>query len=224
VYIAFNEMWRLRRKYGERYYRQFWSQLMHRLSLSHALGEQKRFVLRTDRKQYRAEERVTLTVEAYDANFDPLDEERADVRMIAEVVAPGRPGEGPKTMEVALPQLRPGVFEARFPVYVAGEYHVRVKDPITSSWNEASFRVRELSAERRSATRNAALQQQIALTTGGAAYDLTNAAEVVDDLQLERVPQRETRIHPLWCTPLWFGLAILLMLGEWFFRKMNNLA
>jgi hypothetical protein len=223
VYVAFNEMWRLRRKHGERYYRQFWSQLMHRLSLSHALGEQKRFVLRPDRKQYRAEERVTLTVEAYDANFEPLDEERAEQRLIAEVVVPGRAGEGPRTREVPLPQLRPGVFEARFPVYVAGDYHARVKDPVTGRFNETRFRVRELSAERRSATRNVALQQQLALTTGGAAYDLTNAADLVDELQLEQVPERETQISPLWCTPLWFGLAILLMLGEWFFRKMNNL-
>jgi len=38
VYLAFNEMWRLRRKFGELYYRQFWGQMIHRLALSHALG------------------------------------------------------------------------------------------------------------------------------------------------------------------------------------------
>ena len=47
--------------------------------------------------------------------------------------------------------------------------------------------------------------------------------DLVNDLQLERVPEHDTRIHALWCTPLWFGVAVLLMLGEWFFRKMNNL-
>ena len=49
VYIAFDEMWRLRKKYGEKYYRQFWGQMIHRLGLSHALGSQKRFVVNTDR-------------------------------------------------------------------------------------------------------------------------------------------------------------------------------
>ena len=38
VYIGFNEMWRLRRKYGERFYRRFWSQLIYRLGMSHAVG------------------------------------------------------------------------------------------------------------------------------------------------------------------------------------------
>ena len=38
VYLGFNETWRLRRKYGEKYYRQFWSQLIYRLGMSHALG------------------------------------------------------------------------------------------------------------------------------------------------------------------------------------------
>src|SRR5262249_48194011 len=44
VYLGFNEMWRLRRRYGEKYYRQFWSQLIYRLGMSHALGAEKRFV------------------------------------------------------------------------------------------------------------------------------------------------------------------------------------
>ncbi|HUY35933.1 MAG TPA: hypothetical protein VMV69_24550 [Pirellulales bacterium] len=35
VYLGFNETWRLRRKFGERYYRQFWGQMIHRLGVSH---------------------------------------------------------------------------------------------------------------------------------------------------------------------------------------------
>jgi hypothetical protein len=116
------------------------------------------------------------------------------------------------------------VFEARLPVYTAGEYQLRIKDPVTGEFSEERFRVQERSAERRSATRNVQLQQQLATSTGGAAYELTNVAQLADDLQLVRQTEHDTRIHALWCTPLWFGLAVLLMLGEWFFRKMNNLA
>ncbi|MGC3972286.1 MAG: hypothetical protein QM775_34585 [Pirellulales bacterium] len=72
VYVAINETWRLRREYGELYYRKFWGQMIHRLGLSHALGNQKRFVVATDRRQYQAGERVTATVEAYDQNYEPL--------------------------------------------------------------------------------------------------------------------------------------------------------
>ena len=80
VYLGFNETWRLRRKYGELYYRQFWGQMIHRLGLSHALGSQKRFVVRTDRRHYQADDQVLLTVEAYDADFQPLSEEALQTR------------------------------------------------------------------------------------------------------------------------------------------------
>ena len=35
-------------------------------------GSQKRFVVRTDRQQYQSDDKVLLTVEAYDENFEPL--------------------------------------------------------------------------------------------------------------------------------------------------------
>ena len=87
VYLGFNETWRLRRRYGEKYYRQFWSQLIYRLGMSHALGADKRFVARLDQQQYRAEDKVTLTVEAYDENYEPLADENLPERgLVAELV------------------------------------------------------------------------------------------------------------------------------------------
>ena len=80
VYLGFNETWRLRRMYGEKYYRQFWSQMIYRLGMSHALGSDKRFVARLDQPQYRAEDKVTLTVEAYDENYEPLSDENLPER------------------------------------------------------------------------------------------------------------------------------------------------
>ncbi len=87
IYLGFNETWRMRRKYGERYYREFWGQMIHRLALSHALGSQKRFVLRTDRQKYQANDQVLLTVEAYDEDFQPLTEEK--LRSLLEAASPG---------------------------------------------------------------------------------------------------------------------------------------
>ena len=91
VYLAFDETWRLRRKYGESYYRQFWGQMIHRLGLSHALGSQKRFVVRTDRQQYQSNDNVLLTVEAYDENFEPLVAEKLpDHKIWGELLLPSR--------------------------------------------------------------------------------------------------------------------------------------
>jgi hypothetical protein len=225
VYLGFNEMWRLRRMYGERYYREFWAQLISRLGMSHALGMQKRFVVRTDRQQYRVEDKVTLTVEAYDENFEPLDQEDLiDGTLNAEVTISSRNGGGDQIRDVNLSMLRRGVFEATIPAYSAGVYSVRIKDPIDGGFSEVHFDVTSLSAERRSGIRNRSLQQQLAQDTGGRSYDLVDINRLPEDLLVEPVVESYTRSYPLWATPLWFIVLVGLMLGEWFFRKMNNLS
>ncbi len=224
VYLGFNESWRLRRRYGELYYRQFWGQMIHRLGLSHALGSQKRFVVRTDRQQYQTDDKVTLTAEAYDANFEPLSEEKlSDRKLVGELILPEHSGEVSEPVPLAVPQLREGVFEARIPVALGGEYRVRLKDPITGEFSEVSFQVASLSAERRSAVRNVALQNAISAETDGKAYDLTTAGSLADDIRVNPRSETSIRVFPLWDTWLVFGLAVTLMLGEWLTRKLINL-
>ncbi len=225
VYVGFDELWRLRRSYGEQYYRQFWGQLIHRLALRHALGSQKRFVVRTDRKQYQPDDQVLLTVEAYDANFEPLGEDKVpDRRLTAVVYLPEGRGPGNSTSgTLSVSQLRQGVYESRFPVFAAGEHRIRVKDPITGQFAEVTFRVASVSAERQRAVRNVALQQALADTTAATSYDLANVDRLVDDVKLQAKTESSVEVIPLWDTWLSFGLIVLLMLGEWLGRKWVNL-
>ncbi len=224
VYLGFNEMWRLRRLYGERYYRTFWSQLIYRLGMSHALGSEKRFVVRTDRQQYRAEDKVTLTVEAYDENYEPLTAEQLpEQALAAELIVPGAGRAADQVRDISVGLLRRGVFESQIPVYTAGRYSARVKDPVSGQASEVRFEVTEVSAERRRGVRNLLLQDQLAAETQGKSYDLLTVDQLVDDLQAEPIVEHYTRNYPLWSTPLWFILLIGLMLGEWFWRKMIHL-
>ncbi len=224
VYLGFNETWRLRRKYGELYYRQFWGQMIHRLGLSHALGSQKRFVVRTDRDKYQADDKVTIKVEAYDANFEPLsDEKLADHKLLGEMLAPPAEGEVAHAQPITIPQLREGVFETQIPVFNGGEHRLRVKDPITGEHTEVAFQVTSLSAERRSAVRNVALQEELARATGGKSYDLTTASRLVDDIRTDTISETSIRIFPLASTWVCFVLVTVLMLGEWLARKWGNL-
>jgi hypothetical protein len=223
VYLGFNETWRLRRKYGEKYYRQFWSQLIYRLGMSHALGADKRFVARLDQQQYRAEDKATLTVEAYDANYEPLsDETLPDRALVAELTVPGKNSSQSSTLPV--PMLRKGVFEVRIPVYAEGSYSLRVKDPVTGKFDEQRFEVTPLSAERRRGVRDDKMQNDLAQQTSGRAYDLTTVHRLPDDLNVQPVIERHTRNFALWSTPLWFGVVVVLMLGEWLSRKMIRLS
>ncbi len=230
VYIAFNEMWRLRRLYGEKYYRNFWGPMIKRLGLSHALGQQKRFVTRTDRKEYQADDKVLLTVEAYDEDFNPLSEAEVEKRtqqksLEYELRLPG-PGASSATIkqQARVSLLRPGVFETRIPVFQAGEYSIRVQDPITGKMADPiHFQVNSLSAERRSAVRDAVVQNRLADITGGKAYDLTNVNQLLQDHIPATITERTMDIRPLWSTWPCFALLIVLMLGEWWGRKRVNL-
>lgn len=224
VYLGFDETWRLRRRYGEKYYRQFWGQMIHRLGLSHALGAQKRFVVRTDRRQYQVDDEVTLTVEAYDSNFEPLaDDKLTDHKLTGEIHLPVRAGEKAEPQRITLGQLREGVFEVRLPASQSGEYTVRVKDPVTGEMADASFQVTNLSLERRSAARNVALQTGIAQVTGGGAYDLETADRLPDEIHALAVAETSIKVLSLWDTWLGFALVVGLLIGEWLFRKRIHL-
>jgi hypothetical protein len=193
--------------------------------MSHALGAEKRFVVRTDRQQFRAEETVTLSVEAYDENFEPLsDADLPEGHLKAELIIPGNGGAGAETQELAIGMLRQGVFEARIGVYTPGSYTVRVKDDIANKFSEARFEVADLSAERRSAVRNERLQRELAAETNGRSYELTNVAQLFDDLEATPIVETYVRNHALWATPLWFMLVIGLMLSEWLVRKLIHLS
>lgn len=225
IYLAHNEMWRLRRKYGEKYYRQFWGQMIHRLGLSHALGSQKRFVVRADRQQYQPDQTALITVEAYDENFEPLTSDMLDERhLTGELWLPGRSTEAPgETRPITLAEYRPGVFETRLPVSEAGNHVVRVTDPVTLEPVDVYFQVSDLSVERRSATRNRSLQESIAAETGGRSCELYEARETLAKFDPPRLSETTVEVIPLWSTWLTFGLIIGFMLAEWLLRKFANL-
>ena len=225
VYIAQNEMWRLRRKYGEKYYRQFWGQLIHRLGLSHALGSQKRFVVRTDRQQYQPDDTVLVTVEAFDENFEPLTGDDLDNRhLVGELWLPDRSTEAlGETRSVSLTEYRPGVFEARVPVADKGDYVFRVTDPISDEPVDVFFQVSDLSIERRSATRNRALQENVAAETGGRSAEIHEAAAILNAFEAPSLTEKSVQVLPLWSTWLCFVLIVGLMFAEWLLRKFSNL-
>ena len=200
--------------------------MIHRLGLRHAQGAQKRFVVHTDRRQYQTDDEVILTVGAYDANFMPLTENKLPGnKLTAELVLPAASSrQAGQTREITVPQSRAGgIFEARFPVYAEGEYHVRVRDPIAKDFAAATFRVTALSAERERPVRNAALQQAVADESGGKSYDLTTVHELPEQIPAPSKVETAVQVVPLWSTKFMFFCVVLLMFSEWLGRKWVNL-
>ncbi|MCA9174301.1 MAG: hypothetical protein KDB14_07415 [Planctomycetales bacterium] len=222
VYLGFNETWRLRRRFGEKHYRRLWSQLIYRLGMSHALGADKRFRVAINGQQFRPDDEVTLTVEAYDENYEPLDPaDLPDGSLEVQLQTPGQAGLETRSLNAAF--LRKGVYEARFPVYEGGQHLVSVKDPVTGSTQQRRFEVVRVSAEQLRVVRDEHLQQQLAKETGGTSVDLASADRLLDAINARPTVEPMSRDHPLWATPLWFSLLMTLMLGEWLIRKWIHL-
>lgn len=223
VYLAFNEIWRLRKEQGEHYYRQFWSQLIYRLGMSHALGADKRFVVRLDEQQYRPDDKVRVSIEAYNENYEPLEFGAGSAQGLkGELISPGEGGTVSESF--AIPQIASGLFETQLPVSAIGAHAVRVQDPVTGKATEQRFEVIGVSIERRRSVRDQRLQEALAEATGGRTYDLTTVGQLPRDLRIAPVEQRLTRRLALWSTPLWFGMVVVLLLGEWATRKWMRLA
>ena len=220
VYLGFNEIWRLRRRYGEEYYRRFWGQMILRLGLGRTLGSQKRFQVYTDRPVYQAGDMVRLSVEAYDEDFQPLDIDQLSARLITDP----SDGEQSSTVDLSVPVARDQiVYELEVPVHVAGRHRMLVRDPITKEEVEVNFAVAQLAVEKRNAVRDVALQQALAAQTGGQSYELHELSRMVSDIKLTPIQHAREMRFPLWNTWLVLLLVLTLMLGEWLTRKLVNL-
>lgn len=224
VYVGFNETWRLRRKYGDKYYRRFWLPIIDRLGLSHALGARKRFVVRVDRSTYRIDDEVIATVQAYDQDYRPLEPGALEGESLsAELLRSDETGQPIPVQTIHIGSIRSGVFETRFPVLDEGTYQIRVQDPITQDYSEQSFTVTGASAEMRGTVRDAELARRLGEQSHGASCALEEANTLTDRIKLEPLRETEEHFYAIWTTPAWFTVVILLMLGEWLLRKWINL-
>jgi len=222
VYLGFNETWRLRKKYGEKYYRQFWGQMINRLGLGRALGAQKRFQVSTDRKTYEAGDKVRVTVEAYNENFQKLETDKLEARLVTEGEA-GSGNAAPVSTDLIIPLRDSSFYEANLPVYSAGKHRLLVRDPVTREEFEVNFKVAPVTLERRSAVRDYRLQQDLAATTGGKSYELHQIAALAADLKAQPIVELTTVKKDLWNQWLILILVLALLLGEWTVRKMLNM-
>jgi len=224
VYFAFNETWRLRRLYGEKYYSQFWGQLIYRMGLSRALGSQKRFRVETDRSVYQAGQKVRVTVEAYSRNYEPLSDIPTgglQARLIAQQTSGGTT---PTQTAISIPLSRDDViYETSVPVFTSGLHRLLVKDPVTLDEVETTFKVSPTTAEGRSAVRDVTEQKDLADKTGGKSYELHEVGSLVDDVKERTVEEYSNLRLPLWNTWLVLLAGLTLMLGEWLTRKLMNL-
>ena len=138
---------------------------------------------------------MTLTVEAYDENYEPLgDDKLPGGHLAAELERARRKNEQARRPTFTVPHAPQGRVRGPHPGLTPGEYSLRVKDPVTGKFERAAVRGDAASRPSGGAPCGTSIRRSnIAQETGGRSYDLTEVSTLADDLELAKVVEKQTR-------------------------------
>jgi uncharacterized membrane protein len=173
----------------------------------------------TSADRVEAGETVTITADVVDPTFVEIN----DARAVAHV-------EGPKGI-VDVPMQwtgeRSGEYRGTFVAPGEGLYTARVeatRGETALGTGVTQLRAAPGDAEYFDAGMNAARLQRIASDTGGKFYKASAASALPEDMRYTGRGVTTTEERDLWHMPIVLGLILLLMCGEWGYRRAVGLA
>jgi hypothetical protein len=219
LFLGFDDTWRWRLRDSEVRFNQFWLQAVQTL----ARGRIGRTEVRTDRKTYRRDDPIRLTVRFPDDAPPP----KGPVRVIVGRVPPRRPGAPPAEPESQTVQLAPregvrATYEALVTRTPEGDYVFTLAGPgAAGQRSRAEARVLPPPGELDRIQLNEPDMQRAARESKGAYYPLDRADKVPDDLPAGPRVALDQPVEPLslWNSPALFALVLGLLTAEWVMRK-----
>ena len=219
AFLAVDSTWRWRGLVGDRYFVQFWGQVVRDLSEGKLVGTTKRFRVATDRSEYRAGEKVTVTARVLDRKFEPS---RAP-----EVRARVEGGPGNVTTLILRPvAAEPGSFRGSMTPRRPGGYRVTL-EPAEADVDEQAVSHQFLVVRSRLEFVNPRMRREelkrLADITGGRYFELHQLAEI--PAVIERLKAAAIREVPddMWNAPVFFTFFCGVFLTELLYRKMRKL-
>jgi uncharacterized membrane protein len=173
----------------------------------------------TSAERVEAGESVTVTADVVDATFVEIN----DARVVAHIEGP----RGTSDLPLQWTGERSGEYRAVFAAADEGLYTVRVE--ATRGTTSLGTGVTQLRAapgdsEYFDAGMNAARLKRIADETGGRFYKAADAGALAEDVRYSGRGVTTTEERDLWHLPIVLGLILLLMCGEWGYRRAVGLA
>ena len=219
AFLAMDSTWRWRDLVGDRYFVQFWGQLVRDLSQGKLVGTTKRFRVATDRSEYRAGEKVTVTARVLDRDFEPS--RAAEIRARVE----GGPG-NVTVLSLKPVGVEPGSFRASMTPRRPGGYRVTL-ELAEAGVDEKAVSHQFLVVRSRLEFVNPRVHRQelkrLSEITGGRYFDVHQLAEI--PTVIERLKAATIREIPddMWNAPVFFTLFCGVFLTELLYRKMRKL-
>jgi len=221
TYVGFDGTWRWRVKgYDGEYFKRFWIQTTRYLVEGRALAGKRRGVIESDRFRYQVGDRIRLSAQLREANFDPYDKDEVKATLTIGAAEP-------TDLTFTKVDGQVGRYEASLPAAAPGNHNISITlspdstDPVTV---DADFTVMLPIRETQESWLDKPGLMELAKSTGGQYFSIDQTAALAAAIP-SRVRKYETQSEPM---PMWDKTPILILLAllltlEWAFRKKFKL-
>lgn len=217
MYVATDQLWRLRFKQGDKYHARFWGQTIQFMSLSRLLGGNKRITLRIDHKEFAPPAQVLIGANVLNPSYEPA----LATQYLINVERKGSNEAIPVKLEPVKDQ--PGRFQGYFAAERDGEYTARAMGDDALSANTVDFTVKTEEPEKRFPNMQRSALEQLSEASGGKYFDVREVGGLKTVLASDQ-PLTTVRVEKdLWDLPAVFVFLVLLAGVEWFVRRRSNL-
>jgi len=218
LFVGSDQIWRLRFKQGDKYHARFWGQAIQFLTLSRLLGESKRIQLETDRQDYRLGQRVQVSANVLDENYQPV--KAAAYTIYLDRTIPTKHSAAVRLEPV--PNI-PGLYQGFVSPDQPGKYSVRIQGTDVAVANTTDFTVVAANLEELERSEQEELLKNMAEVSGGKCFAIRDVPKLADTIAGEQRTTVIRRERELWDLPFVF-VAILALAGvEWFLRRRYDL-
>ncbi|MFQ5843527.1 MAG: hypothetical protein ACE5JG_00910 [Planctomycetota bacterium] len=230
LWIATDELWRLRDGVENLYYWRFWSGAIRHLATYNLLSGNRRTKIFVDRPdgRYRVGDDVLVEAKFLDENFEPVvprDEDPGGSTRVLHLVAPD--GEDREIVLQAIPEEPPrGRFQMRIRAGRPGIWRLYAEPEGEEERAERSFTVEETSLEMRDPLLDVETLRAVARESGGRVLGPAAFLKVLDDEILATggiLRSGERSATDLWDRAWVLWLLVGLLAVEWILRKRNRL-
>ena len=223
LFVGVEELWRLRREAGDRYFYRFYGEAVRFLATYKLQGGNKRFKILTDRDSYALDDPVRVTLDVLDRDFNPSAEPSQTLQLDMPGNVPGTREQVELTVPNAGAEL-PGVFLRTIVPTRAGQYRLSAETKVPGEEPaEKLFSVVRSSLEGRDLLLDEATLRSVAETSSAGRYlHLWDLPQLAPPRRSKPVPT-DVRPDDIWDSSWTLMLALGLLGTEWLLRKRYQL-
>ena len=236
MFIATDQLWRLRYKVGDKYHANFWVQTIQFLTLSRLLGENRRIRLGTDRTECRVDDGVRIFARVLDEAYKPvsldkraiynvyienLDDQKGARAFTLEPVAAAR--DAARSRDPEHTSDYEGLYQGLFRPPGPGHYRIRAAAEDREAANIVDLHVRDIPREQLEGSMQDGLLKRLAVRSEGKYFTIPDLPSLPGAITGEQKTTLKRTEKELWDLPVLFAIILACAGTEWLLRRRYNL-